>query len=685
MATTQGTLAPSTTATDWLTPAEMRTLQAVCEALIPACQPPAGEADPHGLYARTAADLDVARLLAENLAQDTPEARASFKQLLGLLNSPAGGLLIAGRPSSIARLPLPAREAALRKMSTHRMAAMRQGFQALKRLAAFIFYSAPDSSGDNPNWPALGFTPPPPPPSAEAAPKRIRTLPVSCDLTLTADAVVVGSGAGGGVVAAELAAAGNDVLVIEKGGYYNQSDFTGREAEMMPLLYLRRGALTTSDLGMTVLAGSCLGGGTIVNWSTSLRTPADVLDEWERQHGVTGATSAEYAAGFDAVERRLGINTGDSEPNPNNAALKRGCDALGYANQPIPRNASDCQQRCGACGYGCAYGRKQSTMLTYLQDASDRGARVLVRCTVERVLVEAGRAVGIEGWAPDDATGERRKVTVRAPLVVVSAGSVESPALLLRSGLTNPNIGRHLRLHPVTGMAGYYSDDILPWTGSLQTVYSPHFSDLDGGYGIRFEVMPAHPGFMGSFTPWAGGQQHKQEMSRLRHAAAFIVLTRDTGEGRITLDQRGEPVITYWPNETDRRHLVKGSQEVARIIFAGGGIRASTLHTPPLTLESEGGKPGAVTSSRLDGYLAEMERRGLVVNRVGMGTAHQMGSCRLGASPATSVADPTGEVHGVRGLFIADASGFPTASGVNPMLSTMTLAHWVARSIKARD
>jgi choline dehydrogenase-like flavoprotein len=665
----------------------MRTLEAVCEALLPAVAPPAGDSDPRSLYARTAADIDVARHIAETLAADLPETRASFKQLLGLLNSPVGGLLITGRPTSVARMRLPAREAALRRMSTHRMAMLRQGFQALKRLATFVFYSAPDpsgASGDNPNWPALGFTPPPPPPSTEVAPKRIRTLSVTGDLALTADAVVVGSGAGGGVAAAELAAAGNDVLVVEKGGYYNESDFDGREADMMPKLYLRRGALSTSDLGMLVLAGSCLGGGTVVNWSTSLRTPPDVLDEWERQHGLTGATSTNYAAGFDAVEQRLGINTADSEPNANNAALKRGCDALGYANQPIPRNASDCRQRCGACGYGCPYGRKQSTMLTYLQDAADHGARVLVNCTVERVLIAAGRAVGVEGWVPDDATGERRKVTVRAPVVVVSGGSVESPALLLRSGLTNPNIGRHLRLHPVTGMAGYYADDILPWTGSLQTVYSPHFADLGGGYGVRFEVMPGHPGLMASLLPWAGGQQHKQEMTRLRHVAAYIVLTRDTGEGRITLDRHGEPVVTYWPNETDRRNLIRGVQEVARIVFAGGGVRAGTLHTPPLILESEGGKPGAVTAAHLNAYLADIERRGIALNRVGLGTAHQMGTCRLGASPATSVADPTGEVHGVRGLYLADASAFPSATGVNPMLSTMTLARWVAQHIKAR-
>ena len=151
----------------------------------------------------------------------------------------------------------------------------------------------------------------------------------------------------------------------------------------------------------------------------------------------------------------------------------------------------------------------------------------------------------------------------------------------------------------------------------------------------------------------------------------------------LTLDRYGEPVIQYWPNETDRRHLVRGLQELTRIIVAGGGIEAVSLHTPPQRLGSLGGKPGAVSHVKLDAYLREMEDRGIVVNRVGMGTAHQMGTCRLGSDPRTSVADPSGQVHGVQGLYIADASGFPTASGVNPMLSTMALAYWVAQHVKA--
>lgn len=667
----------------WLTSAEMQTLAAICEALIPSGPPPDGEEDAREFYARSASDLDLARLVAETLAAESPETRTQFKQLLGLLQSPIAGALLMGRPQSFAQATLAARTVALRKMSMSSVPTLRQGFQAVKRLATFIWYSVPDVDGVNPNWSAIGYAPAPPPASAQTTPKRIHPLSVTGALTLTTDAVIVGSGAGGGVMAAELTAAGKDVLILEQGGYFSESDFNGSEALMTPQLYLRRGTLATADLGMVVLAGSCLGGGTVVNWSTSLRTPPDVLEEWEREHGLTGAAGADYQRGFDFAEQRLGVNTEDSARNANNAALERGCEALHYRWSVIPRNASDCQQRCGSCGYGCPYGRKQSTLITFVQDAHERGARVVVRCHVDLVLIENGHAVGVEAWTLDEVTGKPKyKILVRAATVVVAAGAVESPALLLRSGVNNTNIGRHLRLHPVAAIAAYYADPIRAWQGSLQTVVSDQFKSLKGGYGLRFEVAPAHPGLLGMVTPWESGQQHKQEMRRIPNVSTFIGLTRDTGEGQITLDHQRDPILRYFPNETDRHHLIRGMGEMARIAAAGGATRIGMLHSQRLILEAENGQPGAFSEARLQTFIGEIERRGIGPNRLPLFSAHQMGTCRLGGDSKTSVANPDGQVHGVAGLYIADASGFPTASGVNPMLSTMALAYHVAQRVK---
>jgi choline dehydrogenase-like flavoprotein len=659
------------TTPSFLSAGETRTLEAVCNALMPSI---ADVEDPRGLMSRSASDLDVAGSLVGALAGMDGQTQARFRQLLGFMGSPLFGLLLAGRPKGFARLPARLQERVLKRMAESPFAMLRQAFQALKRPVAFIFYSAP-IGGANPNWEAIGYEAITPPLAARATPKPIRTLAVDADVELTADAVVVGSGAGGSVVAAELAEAGKDVVVLEMGEYLNEADFSGNEAEMTSRLFLGGGLLATSDLGITVLAGSCLGGGTVVNWSDSLRTPDDVLDEWERRHGLEGVTSPEFQQGFDVAERRMQVSTLDSVPNENNAALRAGCEALGYHWDFIPRNASGCEQRCGACQYGCPFGRKRSTVLTFLQDAHDRGARIVSGCRVERIVVRQGRAVGVEGRA-----GGRRLV-VWAPTVVVAGGSIESPALLLRSGLDNPNLGRHLHLHPVAVVAGFYERPIRAWTGSPQTIKTDQFARIHGDYGFRIEMAPALPGTIASGTSWEGGLQHKTQMLRSAHAAIFFVLTRDTGEGTVTVDRQGKPVIRYWPNRVDSGFLVQGMQEIVRIAFAGGASSVSTTHSPPLRLDAE--RPGAVSTHSLDRFAAEIARRGIAPNRLPLFTAHQMGTCRLGADRLTSVADPYGQVHGIRGLFIADASGFPTASGVNPMLSVMALAYRVAQRIKA--
>jgi choline dehydrogenase-like flavoprotein len=316
--------------------------------------------------------------------------------------------------------------------------------------------------------------------------------------------------------------------------------------------------------------------------------------------------------------------------------------------------------------------------VTFLQDAHDRGARVIAGCHVERVMVSQGRAVGIEG----SAAGHR--VVVRAPTVVVAGGSVGSPALLLRSGLDNPNIGRHLHLHPVAVVAGFYDHPIRAWAGSPQTVKTDEFARIRGAHGFRIEMAPALPGTIASGTAWEGGLQHKQQMLRSANAAIFFVLTRDTGEGSVQIDSHGRPVIRYWPNRVDSGFLVRGMQEITRIAFAGGAVAISTTHSPPMRLGSETQIPGAVTGQRLERFLEQISERGIGPNRMPLFSAHQMGTCRLGADRRTSVADPYGQVHGVRGLFVADASGFPSATGVNPMLSVMALAYRAAQRIKAQ-
>jgi choline dehydrogenase-like flavoprotein len=664
----------------WLSPAEFAILEAVCDTFFPSLEPPVGSSEAMAAYyRRSARDLHVAQLLAETLAKENAQAQTDFHQLLALMANPLSGLLLAGSAKPFVMLSLEKRQRYLLAMANSPMGQLRQGYQAMKRLAGFIYFSAPNERGINPNWDALDYTAPSPlPPDL---PQPIQPLTISEDTTLDADAVVIGSGAGGSVVAAELALAGKSVIVLEKGGYHNEANFTLQEAQAMSELYLKRGMLTSKDLGIIVLAGSTLGGGTTINWMTSLRTPHDVLEEWVQCSGLYGRfTGLQLQESFAAVEKRINVNTENSTYNRQNHLLYDGCTALGYHVEVIPRNAIGCDQRCGPCGFGCRYGCKQSTLKTYLQDAYDHGARIIVHCSADKVLMENGQVKGVKATVTDKESGQTHKLTIHAKIVVVAAGAVNSPAILLRSGLENQHIGRHLHLHPTTTVTGIYPEKVYCWQGVMQSAYSDQFSHLDGTYGYKLEVPPAHPGLLGLATPWFSAREYREQMTQAPNVATIIVLTRDKGEGTLTVDRDGEPVVDYVVSVYDRRHLLHGLRQAARVHFAAGAKSVFTTHSKRTRLARP--EDGIITEQRLREFDRQLERHGMGPNRLMMFTAHQMGTCRMGADPRTSVTNEHGEVHGVKGLFVCDGSLFPAPSGVNPMLSIMALVHSICQYIK---
>ncbi|HET8846191.1 MAG TPA: GMC family oxidoreductase N-terminal domain-containing protein, partial [Ktedonobacteraceae bacterium] len=321
----------------WLSPGEFAILEAICETLLPSLEPPEGSSEEvAAYYRRSADDLRVAQTIAEKLGREGPELQADIRLFLSLFNAPPIGLFLAGRARPFRELPLAKREQYLLALANSLIGPFRQGYQGLKRLAGLIYFSAIDKGGINPNWPVLGYTAPPPPPSVSPP---ISPLIISQDTLLEADVVVIGSGAGGGVVAGELARAGKSVIVLEKGGYNYEGKFTWQEEQAMPELFLKRGALSTKDLGVVMLAGGTLGGGTSVNWMTSLRLPSDVLQEWEARSGLRESfTGSQLQDSFAAVEQRLRVNTDNSQHNRQNQLLFNGASALGYHAGVVPRN-----------------------------------------------------------------------------------------------------------------------------------------------------------------------------------------------------------------------------------------------------------------------------------------------------------------------------------------------------------
>jgi choline dehydrogenase-like flavoprotein len=668
--------------TGWLTPGEFALLEDICETLFPSLEPPAGSsAAVAAFYRRSAADLQVARRLAEVLGQENADVQAEFRQFLSLFASPGPALLLAGSLHPFTQLSQERRTRFLLALASSPIGKFRKGYQAIKRLACLIYYAATDAQGHNPNWEILDYTPPPPPP---AVPQTIKPLSITRDSTLEADAIVIGSGAGGGVIAAELARAGKSVIVLEKGGYNFEGNFTQLEAQANAELFLKRGTMATSDLGIAILAGCTLGGSTVVNWMTCLRPPQDVLAEWEQLSGLSGYfTGAALQESFAAVEQRLSVHVHPIEHNRPNRILFDGATALGYHADENPRNTRGCAGRCGGCNFGCRYGGSQSALKTYVQDAYNHGARVLVRCSADKVLIEHGRAVGVLARVSDPHSGQACAVTVHAKTVVLAAGALHTPAILLRSGLEHPHIGRHLHLHPTTVSAGLYAEKVYAWKGVLQSAYSDQFVRLDGNYGYKLEAAPGHPGLFALARPWYSARDHREQMMRCSYLAPLIIVTRDKHAGRVTLDRYGEPVVNYVVSAAERKYIEHGLRHGARIHMAAGASEVISLQNRPTYIE-----PSAHTTRReqqMRAFDRQIRRHGLGVNHVLMFSAHQMGTCRMGANPRTSVVDEHHQVHGIQGLYICDGSVFPSASGVNPMIAIMGLVHRASQHIKAQS
>jgi choline dehydrogenase-like flavoprotein len=657
----------------FLNAAQQRTLAAICDTFAPSLTPQAG--DDATFMQTSAAQMGLAAALETSLERVMDEAQ---RQQLGIfLTAIEQGIfngVSVGEWGGFSGLALAEREALLRAWAFSDVPMARKTFQALKRLSLFLFYSLTPDEQPNPLWNAMSY--PGGLPVREHTARAITPLEITGETTLTTDVLVIGSGAGGGVVAAELAAAGREVLIVEKGEYFAESDFDGRELAATERMFEKHGALTTEDLGVIVLAGSTLGGGTTVNWSASLRTPDYVLEEWAQEYGFSAATSPDFQASMEAVCSRMHVSTAEHTVNGVNRALEAGCQALGYDIKPVPRNVQGCED-CGFCNFGCAFGAKQGTLKTYLQDAVENGARVLVRAYVERVTQCGGLATGAR-LLVQGRDGALHPVRVRAKRVVVAAGSIHTPALLMRSRLRNPNIGANLHLHPTTVSYGTFEQAVYGWRGIPLSLISTEFANVDGrGYGARLECAPTHPGIAALVLAWNSGEQHRRVMQRLAHLANIIVITRDRGSGRVVLDSAGQPRLHYQLGREDAAHMLTGLKAAMRAHHAAGAVE---IAGPQARYQPWLKSSGASFEAFLEGIRLEEMRP----NRFALLSAHQMSSCRIAASPQQGALDPTGQTYEINNLYVTDASALPTATGVNPMLSIMALAHYLAQGIKAR-
>ncbi len=628
---------------------------------------------PSGNGAPTARELGVAdAVLAAAALNPRASERKQLAALLSLWDSPALGALGGAGAHCFSSLPLEERQRILLSWADSRLPQRRAVFQALRKGALLFYYMLPGPEGTrNRAWDAIGYDGPLGT-LAGAAPKALTPTAIAGDERLECDVVIVGSGAGGGAAAGVLAAAGLDVIVVESGGYYDDQDFDGSELAALTGFYM--GApQATHDQSVTLLAGSCLGGGTVVNYSTSFRTPDDVRSEWAAE-GVPAFAGATYTESLDAVCERLGVNQEHNEPSTREQKLQEGCVKLGWHVDAMPRGVRHCAQgkECGYCGLGCRLGAKQSVVKTWLKDAYEGGTRLIVRTRVERVLIDAGAARGIVAR-----TAEGHRLTIRSRAVIAACGAIHTPALLKRSGLANESIGKHLRLHPASAVFGVFDEELKPWEGVMQALYSDQHRDLHDGYGLKYETAANHPHLFIAFSPWRGSREHFGLMEGLSHSVPLGVLLRDRDGGEVRVGRDGEPIVRYRLSEFDTGHLRTGIDGAAQILEAAGARRIFSSHTRWVSYE-----PGR--SGSRGRFLADADAAGYGPGEVSLGSFHIMGSARMGGSPLTSACDPNGQTWDVRNLYVFDGSAFPSASGVNPQISIQAIAHMGARTLAAK-
>lgn len=644
-----------------LSDSQTDTLRALVDALVPALD---SADDPTGFKRRSGGELGVHIGVAAVLATLPAPQQAGLEQLLDVLHAQ-------GFASGAAA----ARELAVRDVIAEGGAAA-AGMNALVGLAMAVTYGLPDPrTGTNPAWEAFGYAGP-----AQVEPGGmgpLGTYTPEPGAVLEADACVVGSGAGGAVIAGGLAQAGLSVVVLEWGDNLSERDFTGVEFVAYPSMFWRGGPTASADGNIRILTAQTLGGGPTINWSNCLRTHEWVREQWANEFGLLGVNTAEFDRHIDAVMQRMGVNDSCSDLNGPHQRMGEGASKHGWSFVPsLQRNvdpAAYSPATAGHIGFGDRSGAKIDVRRTFLRDAVDAGARVIVRCHANRILVEDGRAAGVIGTVTDQA-GADFEVTVRAPKVVVAGGSLESPALLLRSGIGGPAAGKYLRLHPVTAFLALYPEQQTPWWGGPMTAMIDQFAHIEDGYGFLLQCLHWAPLVLSNVIARSSWAEHKATMARLDHAATFIGLVRDRGQGRVRIDAAGDSVITYELNdEVDVRSARKAIEVQIRTHAEAGADEIVPLSMLPTRWRR---------GEDLEMFIAEVQSAPLTAEGgITLLTAHQMGSCRMGVDPATSVANPWGELHDTPGVYIGDASAMPTASGVNPMISTMALAHRTAEAI----
>jgi choline dehydrogenase-like flavoprotein len=493
-----------------------------------------------------------------------------------------------------------------------------------------------------------------------------------------ADVVVVGTGAGGGTLAAYLADRGWDVVMLEKGGFFRAEDFSQREEEAMGAFNGRRGLDTTVDNAIFLNYAEAVGGTTVHYWGDSFRTPEDRLERWRRERGLEWMTPAELNPHWDAIERELGIHVAEEELfNENNRLVRQGCEALGVEGHAAPTARVGCIG-CGWTQFGCAYNKKSSQLITTIPRVSKAGGRIYSDARVERILLRDGRAAGVEGVLLDRETKRPRSTfRVDAEIVVVAAGALGTAELLLRN-FQDDVVGRRFYINPHYWVFADFGREIDNVTG-IPCAYVVHEWRLkrtaaDGSYaGGGYIMLSSHqsPGITAAMLPETG-EAHLARMRKFRHLGSLMSVIDEDHPGRVYLDG-GVRKTEYRVRGVDALKAVDFLKNASRIFLAAG---AREVWIPDIY--------GTVVRNEAE-VASRITLRSVEPNAQFCAGSHLLGTAPLGADPDDAFAGPTGEAHRVPGLYVADGAALPGSVSVDPSLTIMGVARWIAAGIHERS
>jgi choline dehydrogenase-like flavoprotein len=496
--------------------------------------------------------------------------------------------------------------------------------------------------------------------------------------SLKADAVVIGSGAGGAVTAAELAKNGWKVVLIEEGSYFHPGIFSNDEFLSQARLYRDAGYVLTENQTASIVQGRTLGGSTTVNWQTSLYPPSYVTDEWRDRFGLPGYGRKEEISSYvEEVHKRLNVHEVPTQLiNRNNGVLMRGGRKLGLHPEVLKNNNNGCKGL-GRCGLGCPINAKQSMFLTYIPDAIASGAIVVTNMRAVKISDGKTKRVTAE-FTPDpyQASPEEiiEEMQIEAPVVIVSCGALEGPALLQRSGLGNEMVGKNLKLHPTCTIFARFNSKIDMWHGPPQSVVIKDGHNQKGtGYGFWLEVAPFRPTLTSAIIPFYGARQFRNIKDYTKFNAG-IVLVRDGADGATKGKVEwswGKRKVHYEITRTDGTNMLLGLKMLAEVQAAAG----ATELIFPFTDMLEEFK--VVPGSKFDWVLSRSFEPGVLP----IGSAHPHGSIQASSDPKTGAIDPNFELYGHRNIFVMDASWIPTGLSVNPQITTMSSALRAARKL----